>query len=99
MGMEMSMGMGVRDGGDAMTKGWALLILARKLCFDFVSLALSPFLPLFPLSSVCVCVVLFETNSLMLLPLLLLLLLLLLGLLRFCVFRVPLLLGPRQLFW
>lgn len=42
MGMEMSMGMGDGDGGDTTTKVGALLILARKLCFDFVSLA--PFL-------------------------------------------------------
>jgi hypothetical protein len=86
MGMEMSMGMGVRDGGDVMTKVWALLILARKLCFDFVSLA--------PSLSVLCCAVRDKqfvalspspSSSLR-------------RLLRFCVFRVPLLLGPRQLF-
>jgi hypothetical protein len=100
MGMEMSMGMGARDGGDAMTKGWALLILVRKLCFDFVSLALpqSILSHTLSLSSVCMSVAVQDKYSDVPFPFSFLLLLLL-GLLRFCLFRVPLLLGPRQLFW
>jgi hypothetical protein len=33
MGMEMSMGMGVKDGGDAMTKGWGTFDISPKALF------------------------------------------------------------------
>jgi len=92
--------LGDGDGGDAMVKVWALLILARKLCFDFaLGLLVAPSLPacadpdrdrqagsLLVASSLFLsCASPSPSQAL--------------AFLRFCVFlRVPLLLGPRQLF-